>query len=225
MIEIEDKYAATAVFTNTLEASAPGQIQALCDQAFVQGSKICIVPERGTDDGGRRMTKNPKKINKTERILSIYHLLRFCREVSIQELENLLPGCRKTFSRDIALLKSAGVQIRYSARQKAFVCEEHKRMEPDLPESRSGRRFVEKLIRLFIMMDEIPDEDCDRWYAITFPDISKRTMQRDFATLNSIGYKIRYERSAFNCHDAGFDLPPRRYYCDRPNGAYDLIIS
>lgn len=180
------------------------------------------MPEKGADDGGGRMTKKPKNINKTERILSIYHLLIFCEEVSIQELENLLPGCRKTFSRDIALLKSAGVQIRYSARQKAFVCEEHKLMEPDLPESKSGRRFVEKLIRLTIIMRDIPDEDCDQWYQETFPERSKRTMQRDFVVLNAIGYQIKYEREEFNMHNAGCDLPSGHYYCDRPYETYGL---
>lgn len=34
MIEIEGKYATAAVFTSTLEASVPRQIQALCDQNF-----------------------------------------------------------------------------------------------------------------------------------------------------------------------------------------------
>lgn len=51
MIEIEGKYATAAVFTNTLEVSAQGQIQALCDQAFVQGSKIRIMPDVHTGKG------------------------------------------------------------------------------------------------------------------------------------------------------------------------------
>lgn len=164
------------------------------------------------------------QLSKTQRILSIYHLLIYCEEVSMQELTDQFHSCKKTFSRDIALLKKTGVDVRYSKRRQAFVLEGKCFDVPKYPDNKSQRRYMEKLIRLFIMMDEIPDEDCERWYAITFPEISRRTMQRDFATLNSIGYKIRYERSAFNCHDAGFDLPPCRYYCDRPNGAYDLII-
>lgn len=163
------------------------------------------------------------QLSKTQRILSIYHLLNFCEEVSLQELTDQFHGCKKTFSRDIALLKKTGVAVRYSKQRRAFVLDGKCFDAPKYPDNKSERRYMEKLIRLFIMMDEIPDEDCDRWYVITFPEISKRSMQRDFATLNSIGYKIRYERSAFNCHDAGFDLPPRHYYCDRPSGAYDLF--
>lgn len=165
------------------------------------------------------------QLTKTQRILSIYHLLNDCEEVSMQELTDQLHVCKKTFSRDIALLKKAGVAVRYSKRQRAFVLDSKCFDASKYPENKSEQRYIKKLIRLFIVMDDIPDEDCDQWYAITFPGTSKRTMQRDFATLNSIGYKIQYERSAFNCHDAGFDLPSRRYYCDRPNGAYDLILS
>lgn len=169
--------------------------------------------------------KMSAQLSKTQRILSIYHLLNHCDEVSMKELTDQLHCCNKTFSRDIALLKKAGVPVCYSKRRRAFVLDGKRLDSPEYPENKFERRYMEKLIRLFIMMDGLPDEDCDRWYAITFPETSKRTMQRDFAALNSIGYEIRYERSAFNCHDAGFDLPPRRYYCDRPNGAYDLIIS
>jgi hypothetical protein len=71
-------------------------------------------------------------------------------------------------------------------------------------------------------MDKIPAKDCDKWYAKTFPNISKRTMQRDFAVLNAIGYRVKYERDSCNSHDAGFDMPPRRYYCDKPYGAYEI---
>jgi hypothetical protein len=57
--------------------------------------------------------KQAKAINKTERTLSIYHLLTHCGEVSMQELINQLPGSKKTFSWDIAILKKAGFSIRY----------------------------------------------------------------------------------------------------------------
>lgn len=164
------------------------------------------------------------QISKTQRILAIYHLLSYCQEVSMQELTSQFHSCKKTFSRDITLLKKAGVAVRYTMRQRAFIMDGRCFDAPEYPAGKAERRYMEKLIRLFIIMDDMPDEDCDQWYAATFPGTSKRTMQRDFATLNSIGYRIRYERSAFNSHDAGFDLPPRHYYCDRPNGAYDLVL-
>ncbi len=163
-------------------------------------------------------------ITKTQRILAIYHLFRYCSEVSMAEMKSMLSGCNKTFSRDIALLKKAGVGIRYSVKRQAYVTVRCDGV-PNLPEGKADKRFLEKIIRLITVMDEIPMEDCDIWYMENIPGAAKRTMQRDFAILNSIGYEIKYERSEFNYHDAGSDLPHGHYYCDSPNGAYSLEIS
>ena len=168
------------------------------------------------------MPKQTGEVNKTQRILSVYYLLTHCQEVSMRELANQLPGSKKTFSRDIALLKQAGVQVVYSAKRQAFVLAQKRRNAPDFPEAKSKARYIAKIIRLLTVMDGIPEEDCDVWYMQTIPGAAKRTMQRDFAVLNSIGFSINYEREAWNMHDAGTDVPPRHYYCDRPNGAYVL---
>lgn len=61
-----------------------------------------------------------KAITKTQRLLSEYHLLRNCQEVSMKELSDCLPGSVKTFSRDLKLLRRAGVPIVYSEKRKAF---------------------------------------------------------------------------------------------------------
>ncbi|MBQ1434819.1 MAG: RNA-splicing ligase RtcB, partial [Clostridia bacterium] len=45
MIEIHGKYASAKVFTDELEPSAQGQIQAMCDQPFTKGAKIRIMPD------------------------------------------------------------------------------------------------------------------------------------------------------------------------------------
>ena len=45
MIEIHGKYASAKVFTEELEPSAQGQIQAMCDQPFTKGAKIRIMPD------------------------------------------------------------------------------------------------------------------------------------------------------------------------------------
>jgi predicted DNA-binding transcriptional regulator YafY len=180
------------------------------------------------------MMKKEKKINKTERILGVYYLLRYsgCEVVSFQELSDRLPGwCKKTFSRDIALLKKAGVQIKFSVsfdkddkdkeKLQGYVLKdtEHTKLPLSENKNKSEVRYIKKIMRLIKMMDEMPEEDCDKWYEDTFfnDDVSKRTMQRDFATLNVIGYRVKYERESYNYHDAGVDLPPGHYYCDRPD--------
>ena len=172
------------------------------------------------------MARRCKGIPKTCRLLRIYHMFKFYEEVSMQELRNSLDGCDKTFSRDIALLKRAGVPIRFSGRRKAFVLIDENGnesrctpfREPDYPEGKKERQFLEKIIRLITMMNELPYEDCDVWYRETFPQCSKRTMQRDFATLKEIGYEIYYKRGWESPYGEGYDQPLKRYYFE---GAYN----
>jgi RNA-splicing ligase RtcB len=45
MIEIQGKYNTAKVFTNELEASSHEQIENLCNQSFVEGSKIRLMPD------------------------------------------------------------------------------------------------------------------------------------------------------------------------------------
>lgn len=161
-------------------------------------------------------------ITKTQRLLSEYHLLRHCQEVSMKELADCLPGSTKTFSRDLKLLRQTGVPIVYSEKRKAFVLEREGLNDVSPPDNLAQARVQEKLRRLFRLMDDLPEEDCDIWYRAHFPDSSQRTMQRDFALLNSLGYRVKYETEEFNSHDAGIDLPVHHYYCDRPMGTYEL---
>ena len=171
-----------------------------------------------------------KTISKTERILSIYHMFRYHEEVSMQEFRNTLCGWSdKTFSRDIALLKRAGIPIRFSGRRKAFVLVDEEgrenrrgnhRTPPDFPEGKKERQYLGKIIRLITMMDDLPSEDCDVWYRETFPEASKRTMQRDFATLKKVqtnnwiddGYVVYYKREWDNPDDKDDAQPPGHYY-------------
>ena len=51
MQEIKGTYTNALIYTDTIEASAVGQIQALCDQPFAAGSKIRIMPDVHTGKG------------------------------------------------------------------------------------------------------------------------------------------------------------------------------
>ena len=51
MMEINGVYAKAIVYTDEIEASAIGQIRALCDQPFAAGSKIRIMPDVHTGKG------------------------------------------------------------------------------------------------------------------------------------------------------------------------------
>jgi predicted DNA-binding transcriptional regulator YafY len=171
------------------------------------------------------MSKSTKINSKTVRILWIYHMFRFSEEVSMQELcsnRKLQGRHKRTFSRDIALLKQAGIPIRFSVRRKAFVltdaegnesCHSKYRAEPEFPDGKKERQYLKKIIRLTTMMDGLPDKDCNVWYRATFPEASKRTMQRDFAILRSIKYKVSYKRSWYYFPDEDIqEDPPGHYY-------------
>jgi len=67
-------------------------------------------------------------------------------------------------------------------------------------------------MRLLLMMDGLPYEDCAVWYRETFPECSKRTMQRDFATLKAVGYNVYYKRGWESPYGEGYDQPIGRYY-------------
>jgi predicted DNA-binding transcriptional regulator YafY len=152
-------------------------------------------------------------------------MLRFYEEVSMQELRNCFRKLSdKTFSRDIALLKRAGVPIHFSGRRKAFVLVDEAgnedrqapRRAPDFPEGKKEKQYIEKIIRLTTMMDDLPFEDCDAWYREAFPEASKRTMQRDFAVLKRVEppYVIYYKREWENPDDKDDEQPPGHYYYD-----------
>lgn len=65
MIEIQGKYNTAKVYVDVLEPSAEGQIRALCDQPFAQGSRIRIMPDVHAGKGctiGTTMTITDKVV-------------------------------------------------------------------------------------------------------------------------------------------------------------------
>jgi len=57
------------------------------------------------------------------------------------------------------------------------------------------------------------DKPCEVYYKKMFPEVSKRTMQRDFATLYEINYHICYKRTWKVPADERFwDEPPLNHY-------------
>ena len=160
-------------------------------------------------------------ISRTSRILSVYHLFTHCREVSIYEA---VPGvCAKTFSRDIRLLKNAGVlRTKYSKKDRAFIpLDTHTPpFEPNLPEGKPQRAYILKIRRLCILMNELYDfEDEEKplhieLYQRLFPDVNIRTRQRDLAELAKLGF----------ISQDYYDDEEKRWYrsFNTPKDAYDL---
>jgi len=158
------------------------------------------------------MNEEKRESCKTWRILRMYRLFMTCEEVSKQEIRNYLDFSDhkwndKTFTRDIKLLKQIGLPIRFSGRRKAFVLVYDKNNEDakasdslSTPQiNKKTRIYINKILRLTKLIDFLEhvceeDSPVEVWYRITFPDVSKRTMQRDFKTLEEVGYSILYKR-------------------------------
>lgn len=169
-----------------------------------------------------------KGISKTGRVLTIYHLFTHCREVSIYEA---VPGVSaKTFFRDVKLLRDAGVlKTKYSRKASAYIPISLGLSEPELPEGKPQRAYVEKIRRLCILMNELYDFEGEEkplhieLHQRLFPDVSVRTRQRDFAELAKLGFTSRrYIDYVFEDED-DYDGREKRFYrFDIPDGAYDL---
>ena len=162
--------------------------------------------------------------SRLSRVLSVYHLLLHCPEgIAMEGLRLSLDGCTKTFQRDIALLRQAGENIRVHPKGRRYVLAPGPYPHPAPPRNAPQERLLQRLRRLCLVMREMPDEGCDKWYRNTFPQVSRRTMQRDFALLNELGYGIRYDR--WPDYDPADEdaVPPKegRYACDIP-AAFDL---
>ena len=153
-----------------------------------------------------------RSISKISRILSVYYLLLQCEEVSWQDFAPL-SHCKKTIQRDIALICQAGAaSIRFDRARKAYMMPDKTLREPVCVENKAQTRQIQKLHRLLRALREMPEEDCDVWYRNTFPEVSNRTMQRDFAELNKLGFEIRYVRDLLELgYDSGEEHPPGRY--------------
>ena len=158
--------------------------------------------------------------SKTKRVLNIFHLLRYSDEVSFKYViqSGYVDVSKKTVYRDIHLLRQLGFQIEFKKKLKAFVMPSEKPKEPPrFPENKTQRLYLQKILRLIRMMCEM-DAAADPafWYRENYPDLSVRTMQRDFKVLNSIGYVVEYMRGA----DEREEYQPNKYYCDYPYGVY-----
>ena len=150
-------------------------------------------------------------LSKTSRQLVIFHIFLYSKVVEITEITNLVKTSRKTLMRNLMDLQDAGLlRIQYSKREKGYIhLDDHQRcpfLTPLKSNNQARNRHLEKLVRLATIMiglkghQEFPfyderyanQETCSAWYQKKFPNVSTRTMQRDFAELNRIGYTIEY---------------------------------
>jgi predicted DNA-binding transcriptional regulator YafY len=162
-------------------------------------------------------------ITKTSRQLVLIHIFSCSRVVEISDITDIIKISTKTVKRDLKDLQDAGIlNVKFDRKEKGYVNNASPFMFslPIFSDNRARNKHIEKLIRLAAIMEglryhrEIPFDDdqetCSRWYKKRFPDLSTRTMQRDFKELNKIGYEIKYDR---------FE---KYYIVDFPEGLEDI---
>ncbi len=159
------------------------------------------------------MVTESSKFTKTTWEIAVFHILYYCKVIEFREFSDAgITLSRKTISRYIDELENAGLlRVVYSKKENGYIHVDNSQRCPFSPpkytQSERTNAHIDKLIRLVTIMldaeysessdwveDEKPKEDVFiSWYKKTFPNISKRTMYRDFDELNKIGYSIRYD--------------------------------
>lgn len=136
---------------------------------------------------------------KLERQLLILHIFHYCRVTEYAEIINLIKGVsRRTIDRDIAELTEAGLlNVVFLRKHNGFIHKDQQNLHSHTnisTENKAKQAHFNKLTRLSkVMFDFGTDGSVIEWYAKCFPDVSKRTIQRDLQILNDIGYRIRYD--------------------------------
>ena len=147
------------------------------------------------------------ELTKTDRQLLLYDIFKGSQQITFEDITARLPVNRKMIQRDMEDLTAAGlIRVKYSRKEKAYIKDAENPLAFD--ESIEGKRRIHlsKLRRVGILMDQLymdtgsdywDDKDdyfsCKKCYYQLFPDSTERMRQRDFAQLNRIGYRIRYD--------------------------------
>lgn len=148
------------------------------------------------------------KLTSTDRQLLLYDICRNCEQVSYEEITVRLPIGRKMIQRDIGTLTDAGlICVKYSRKAKAYI---DSGQQPVFCEGVKGKSYahLKKIKRIATLMTELETDEnsyyeddgddynsCKKCYYELVPDANEKMRQRDFAQLNRIGYRIRYDNT------------------------------
>lgn len=148
-------------------------------------------------------------LSKIERQLLLYEIFLHFRGWELDTIFEILPTSRRTLQRDVKDLTDAGlISVTFSKKEQAYVKGDKKlEFHGDLS-NKYRNRHLKRLHRLGMLIcsldnDEVSEEErycrenyatCKDVYRKLFPEVSVRTMQRDFVLMNRLGYHIKYNR-------------------------------
>lgn len=138
------------------------------------------------------------RVTQTERQMMIYDAFCTLEEVKICDLKWAMRKIEiRTLQRDLRDLKAAGLlNVRFSKERDAYVWvgEPTGKISVDASISQKKREHLQRLQRIAACMDMVEAENPVELYFQMFPEASERMRQRDFSTLNVIGYEAGYDK-------------------------------
>ena len=148
-------------------------------------------------------------LSKIERQILLYET--FCNFTGweLETIYEVLPISRRTLQRDVKDLTDAGlISVRFSKKEQSYVPSEKEIQFHEDTENKYRNRHLKRLSRvgkliMSLYNDEVSEEkrfvrsdyiSCKDHYQQLFPNISTRTMERDFLIMNRLGYHIKFNR-------------------------------
>ena len=138
-----------------------------------------------------------KPNSKLERQLLILNIFHCCEITEYNEITSRIEDVsRRTIDRDIAELTEAGLlSVTFSRKHNGFIeCLHNENRMPTA--NKAKQAHYNKLVRLSDVMFSFSSNSNDNimdWYVEHYPNVSKRTAQRDLQILKGIGYEIWYD--------------------------------
>lgn len=155
------------------------------------------------------LMENTIELKKIERQVLLYEVLSGSKITDKDFIFSYLPVGDRMLERDMNDLSDAGlINLRFDRKKMCYVKNEKEYIIDDSEWTEAKRRHLKRLYRLCHLIDNLQNDEviwdeefireekmtAAKSYREMFPECSPRTMQKDFATLNRIGYPIKYDR-------------------------------
>lgn len=155
------------------------------------------------------LMENTIELKKIERQVLLYEVLSGSKITDKDFIFSYLPVGDRMLERDMNDLSDAGlINLRFDRKRKCYVKNGKENIIDDSEWTEAKRRHLKRLYRLCHLIDNLQNDEviwdeefireekmtAAKSYREMFPECSPRTMQKDFATLNRIGYPIKYDR-------------------------------
>jgi len=151
------------------------------------------------------------ELSRIERQLILYVYFSSPRIKEKGEIQRWYGIPQSTMYKDLKDLRDAGlISVKYDSMLNEYVDDESESKYESEKDTKPRRKHLDRLNRLVRCLHELSNDEMDYDYETTdfikgkvsckdryvemFPEVSARTMERDFNVLTNIGYPMRYNR-------------------------------